>query len=102
MNSLAQSITRWRESKGFKTPSGIFNEEDRTRMNEKLMLCVTELAEACEAVRHADYEGFCEELADTMIRILDICGACHIDIEDEIGRKMMKNRARQMLHGKKC
>ncbi len=81
---------------------GIDTEQDRTRMNEKLMLCVTELAEACEAVRDADFEGFKEELADTIIRVLDICGACGIDIEDEVARKMFKNRARPRLHGRKC
>ena len=67
----------------------------------KLMLIVTELGEACEADRLGDKENFNEEIADTFIRLCDLCGYLGIDIEKEIEIKMNKNRARPKLHGKK-
>jgi len=66
----------------------------------KLMLIVTELAEACEADRKGDTENFNEELADTFIRLFDLCGYLDIDIENEINKKMIRNIKRPKLHGK--
>ena len=66
----------------------------------KLMLCVTELAEACEADRHNDKEHFNEEIADVFIRLFDLCGFLNIDIEKEINSKMIINMGRPKLHGK--
>jgi len=68
---------------------------------EKLMLIVTEVTEACEADRHDDKENFQEEVADTFIRLFDLCGYVGIDIEYEIKRKMKINEGRPRLHGKK-
>ena len=66
------------------------------------MLIVTELAEAMEAHRHQDQANFKEELADTFIRLLDLCGGLKIDIEDEIHQKCIKNKQRPYKHGKVC
>ena len=68
---------------------------------ECLMLIVTEVAEACEADRHGDRENFNEEIADTFIRLFDLCGYLDIDIESELTRKISINRARPRLHGKR-
>lgn len=68
---------------------------------EKLMLIVTEIAEACEEDRKGNSEGFNEELADVFIRLGDLCGKMNIDIEKEIERKMEINEKRPYLHGKK-
>ncbi len=102
LTRLARDITEWREEKGFETPPGIETATERTLMMEKLMLVVTEVSEAAEDVRHANWDGFCEEIADTMIRLLDICGAANIDISREIAEKMAKNEARPFKHGKTC
>jgi len=67
----------------------------------KLMLIVSELGEACEADRNDDYDNFREEIADTFIRLLDLCGHLNIDIEYEIDKKMDTNRKRARLHGKR-
>ena len=67
----------------------------------KLMLVVSEIAESVEAVRHQYEENFREEIADTFIRLFDICGAMEIDIEDEINRKMRTNEGRPDRHGKR-
>ena len=71
-------------------------------MLEKLMLVVTEVAEAAEAWRNDSTFGFDEEIADTFIRLMDICGSLGIDIEVEIGEKMAENENRPYLHGKRA
>ena len=71
-------------------------------IGEALMLIVTELAEAMEAHRIQDQANFKEELADSFIRLLDLCGGLKIDIEEEIERKSQKNKNRPYKHGKIC
>lgn len=94
LNSISKEIALWREQKGFKT--------DWSNMPEKLMLVVTELSEAMEAYRHEDTENFTEEIADTFIRLCDICGSLDLDIESEIKKKMEINQGRPFKHGKTC
>lgn len=93
------AIATWRQEKGFNTPS-LF--EETTKINEKLMLVVTELAEACEAVRHQNIENFREEIADTFIRLMDIVGTMEINIAKVIVDKMLVNEGRPHKHGKVC
>ena len=71
-------------------------------VGEALMLVVTELAEAMEAHRKQDDANFREELADTFIRLCDLCGGMGIDIESEILKKCEKNKTRPYKHGKIC
>lgn len=71
-------------------------------IGEALMLIVTEIAEAMEAHRIEDDANFKEELADTFIRLLDLCGGLNIDIEAEIEQKMQINKKRPYKHGKIC
>lgn len=71
-------------------------------VGEALMLIVTELAEAMEAHRVQDQANFREELADSFIRLLDLCGGMGIDIEEEIEKKSNKNKNRPYKHGKIC
>jgi NTP pyrophosphatase (non-canonical NTP hydrolase) len=67
----------------------------------KLMLIVSEVSEALEAFRKGDMEEFGEELADTFIRLGDLCGWLDIPIERAILDKMEKNRERPYKHGKR-
>ena len=69
-------------------------------ISECLMLIVTELAEACEADRRGDERNFNEEIADTFIRLGDLCGYLEIDIEKEINAKIKINKRRPYKHGK--
>lgn len=78
-----------------------FWDEERN-IGEALMLIVTELAEAMEAHRKQDDANFKEELADTFIRLLDLCGGLSIDIESEIEAKTKVNKNRPYKHGKIC
>lgn len=103
--------------------------EDRKNVGEVLMLIVSELGEALEAHRSsrkalvelfdakaidrteaADYQAdfeqcikdtFEDEIADTVIRILDMCEGFGIDLERHIELKLEYNRTRPYKHGKK-
>ncbi len=118
LNQLRDEIHEYAISKGF------WDKERET--GTRLMLCVSELAEAMEADRNVLYadleliekdkenfidfkwsfensikDTFEDELADTIIRILDLCGAKGIDIEKHIELKMKYNATRERMHGKK-
>lgn len=77
---------------------------------QKLALVHTEVSEAVEALRKNEYEAngyglyekdsFADELADSIIRILDLCGELNIDIQKQIEWKLEKNRQREFMHGK--
>lgn len=45
-------------------------------------------------------DTFEDELADTVIRILDLCGARGINLEKHINLKLKYNRTRERMHGK--
>lgn len=76
--------------------------DEKRNVGEALMLVVTELAEAMEAHRKQDADNFKEELADTFIRLFDLCGGLGIDVEGEILKKCEKNKQRPYKHGKIC
>lgn len=87
-------------------------------LSEKLMLIVSEIAEAMEEIRKprmTEYgplsadewtsvegkpEGFGIELADAVIRIGDLCGHLDIDLEGLIKLKMEYNASRPYKHNK--
>lgn len=115
INELAQEVHKNAVSKGFYE-----GEKDTGAL---LMLIVTEVAEACEADRKdrfADWGGFAldgptwveafdlhikdtfeDELADIMIRVMDLAAFKGIDLESHIEAKMHRNSLREYKHGKK-
>lgn len=111
LNLLAARIHDWRERKGFDTGD--------QNIPEKLMLMVTELAEVMEDYRKPGllaneiyYEpkpdgsmkpcGVPVELADCIIRILDLSSALNTDIAYALALKMDYNETRPHKHGKTC
>lgn len=79
---------------------------------EKLCLIHSEVSEALEDYRvdklatvprqsDGKPEGFATELADIVIRVMDLAGALGIDLEAEIVRKMDFNDTRSYRHGGK-
>lgn len=80
---------------------------DRDNFDGDIMLIVTELAEAVEGDRKkladADCPGFQNrevELADTLVRILHLCGKYGIRLGAAYTAKMKVNFARPYKHGK--
>lgn len=80
-------------------------------IGEALMLCVTELSEALEIFRKHELSAesnvlpghchFTEELADTIIRLLDIAGGLELSIGETLMKKLEYNKTRPHKHGKK-
>lgn len=66
-----------------------------------LMLIVTEVAEAAEAVRNSDIGNFEEELADVVIRTVGLAHGMKFDLGQAVEAKMEKNRNRPYKHGGK-
>ena len=79
---------------------------------ELLALIHSEVSEALEAYRIGEIdtawyegngkpEGFVIELADTVIRIADLCGEFGLDLESALTEKMAYNKTRPYRHGNK-
>jgi NTP pyrophosphatase (non-canonical NTP hydrolase) len=86
-------ITDWAIDKGF-----TWTQADVDTM---LLRLHSEISEASEAIRDNDIEGFAEELADTFIRLVNLCEVMDVDLEEEVIRKHNKNINRPRLHGRK-
>lgn len=127
LNELAKQIYEANKEKGFDVA--------KENKGQTLMLIVSELSEALEALRknhHArllDFkssilvdesapdsqeqidaymkyftayikDSFEDELADALIRILDLCGGLNIDIDKHVYLKRAYNFHRPFKHGK--
>ena len=74
----------------------------RTIRLAKLALISSEVGEAVSALQHGDENAFAEEIADIVIRVLDLAGTENLDLGGLVMGKMMNNRRRPYLHGKEC
>lgn len=112
------------------TPEGFksFTRESQLHISEKLALIHSELGEATEALRKELHtmphnlntvistdkddvferrfktlvkDTFEDELADALIRLLDLAGACGINLQTHVEQKLRYNATREHLHGKK-
>lgn len=122
LNQLSDKIRRENQEKGFDLKD--------VQIGTQLMLVVSELSEALEAERNGKHcssetitdinddldigllfnpvrfenevkDTFEDEIADSIIRILDICAYLHIDIDAHVRAKLAYNRTREYKHGKK-
>ncbi len=107
LNELRDYIHNWAHGKGFypREPRCLIQNSHCHHSSKtfagQVMLAVTELGEAVEGDRKGDMANRAEEIADTIIRLLDLCGAYRIDIQAEIEKKMKINEQRPQLHGKR-
>lgn len=99
MKELIERIALYNSSHGWRDYIKSF--EDADKVIVKLALIITEVSEAIESVRKQDFNNFKEELADIIIRTLDLSDILFIDIEKEIDLKMDKNEKRPYKHGGK-
>lgn len=121
LNQLSSTIRNNNLIKGF--------ELEDVQIGTQLMLVVSELGEALEAERKGKHcpqetitdidddldcglfnpvrfenevkDSFEDEMADSIIRLLDICAFLHIDIDAHIRAKLKYNMTREYKHGKK-
>lgn len=102
---MHQLLGEYHEYQGFREQETadaiLFNDKLRHRIPTMLCLLHSEISEALESFRTNDYNGFCEELADTFIRLLDIVDRLDIDLIEWVRLKMIKNLDRPFRHGNK-
>jgi len=73
--------------------------KDTYKVPAVLALIHSEVSEALEAFRKDDAANFREEMADTLIRVLDLSMGLGIDMDAEVSAKLAKNRTRGYRHG---
>lgn len=103
LNDWRDEVWRLMEAKGFHAGRG------NTRDDVLVRLCLvhTEVSEAAQEVkRHWTGDGepgvravLAEEVADTLIRLLDLCGCLGIDVDGAVSVKHAKNAARPQNYG---
>lgn len=111
VDGMAKEIGAWAKSKGFREDwdeaSQPYYDARNPVIAMKLMLIVSEASEALETLRDhgadacVDEGNFMEELADIMIRVLDLSEMLGGGLGEEIVKKMAKNQNRPYKHGRK-
>lgn len=117
LNDLAKEVHQVNKDKGF---------WDKERnVGEMLMLVTSELGEAMEAHRKGKFanweayktaldkmnapdnfkkhikDSFEDEIADAILRLLDMAAGLNIDLDKQVQAKLEYNRSRERFHGKK-
>lgn len=105
LTELSQVIHKLQVEKGFW-------DKGSNNTDQKLLLITGEICEAHEELRsndnplHVYYrddgkpEGFTFELADVLIRTLDLCGSLGIDVTSIVAEKLRFNESRPRKHGR--
>ena len=92
LNELASELRKNNEKNGF-----IW--DVKTDIPTCLCLIHSEVSEALEAYR--DEKPIGEELADILIRTLDLTDRLNVNIDQEVKNKIEKNKLRGFRHGRK-
>ena len=100
LNELSQEINRINTANGWEVVKPE-EWEQPYKIPAILALITSEVSEALEDFRKDDKEHFGEEIADVIIRVLDLTGGMGIDIDTEVAKKLEINRNRGFRHGGK-
>ena len=107
LNELRDEAYNTSKSKGW------YDKEPQPTFGDRIALVHSELSEALEVTRtgakinESTYEkdgkpvGVDSELADVIIRVLDMCGFYNIDIARAVEEKLNYNKTRSYRHGNK-
>lgn len=100
LSELARVINEINRANGWEvlTPA---DWDDPRRIPTVVALIHSEVSEVLEGFRVGDRANVAEELADVLIRVLDATGGLGIDIDEEVRKKLAKNRTRGYKHGGK-
>jgi len=97
--SWQKDVGKYVDHQGFNRPRDM---EDVDLILSKLALVHSEVSEATEAARNKDRENFMEEIADVVIRCLDLADAMNFDLEESMRDKMEFNWTRPPKHGREA
>ncbi|HSD55813.1 MAG TPA: hypothetical protein VLA92_01530 [Candidatus Saccharimonadales bacterium] len=92
LQDLTKAIMLQAEAKGFGTKS------EEIDVPEKIALIHSEVTEAYTAYRHKNIDGkdgLTEELGDVIQRVLHLCGALNLNVEQAILSKLEYNKDRE-------
>lgn len=97
LDELAKEISETTAEKGFNVFEGL------EQVITKLALIGTEVAEALDELRKPVYseEDFVGEVADIIIRTLDLGGFLGVYLGDAVVAKVEKNKTRPFRHGRR-
>jgi len=100
LNILSRDVWNTAEKHGFHKTHQV-TDRPWIQFVIEFLLIITEIGEAVEALRINDQANFKEELADIIIRALDLAYGAGIEIGPAVIEKAMLNVERPKLHGKK-
>jgi NTP pyrophosphatase (non-canonical NTP hydrolase) len=92
LQELIDLIMQQAKTKGFGTTP------EEVDVPEKIALIHSEVTEAYTAYRHKNIDGkdgLTEELGDVIQRVLHLCGALNLDVEQAILQKLEHNKDRE-------
>jgi len=122
LRQIQQETSAWAKAKGWAVPEIVelgkralsgaleITSREADAVAAKLALVHSEVSEALEALRvgmirtvdiDGKPEGLANELADVVIRVLNLAAMLEIDMSDELERKMAYNEKREYKHGGK-
>jgi NTP pyrophosphatase (non-canonical NTP hydrolase) len=100
LNEIGKEIGEINRANGWEAPTPQ-SWADPYRIPAALALITSETSEALEGWRHDDHKNFAEELADVLIRVLDLADGLKIDLDRAVAEKLEANKRRGWKHGGK-
>lgn len=100
MSEIGEEIVNINESNGWNVTTPV-SWNDQYKIPSVLALIHSEVSEGLEAFRHDDIDNFTEEMADAIIRIVDMTHGLGLDIGTAVLGKLEVNRYRGYRHGGK-